>query len=98
MSLYDVSTALIACAALPSLAFPPYYWWKSRGAWRHSDMGRHLMTMAVVIALFLSLALTVRLFGRYPGFEQVAILLYGTLAWQMGRLLLLLHRSPRQSD
>ncbi len=97
MSLNDVATVLIACAALPSLLFPPYYQWKSRGAWRHSDMGRHLMTMAVVIALFLSLALTVRLFGRYPGFEYVAVALYGTLAWQMGRLLLMLHRSPRDN-
>ncbi len=97
MNLTDVATILIACAALPSLIFPPYYAWKSRGAWRHSDMGRHLMATTIVIALFLSLALTVRLRGRYDGFEYVAVVLYGTLAWLMGRRLFMLHRSPREA-
>ena len=89
--MYDLATFLVVMGAIPAWVFPFLYHHRSRGRWRHSALGWHLMAMTVVIGLFLTLAATVRLFGPYPGIAVVAVILYGAvdvLLWQ--RVILML--------
>lgn len=59
--------ALVALGFVGSIAFPVLYHRGSHGAWRRTEMGRHLMAFSVAVGYAL-LALLLRItFGDYPG-------------------------------
>ena len=58
---------LVAMGFLGAMLFPVLYHSGSRGAWRHSELGRHLMSFSVAVGYAL-LALLLRItLGDYPG-------------------------------
>lgn len=71
-----VATVLRVEAAVIAWVFVARY---SRVAWHRTGEGRHLMSFTFLVALFMSFAATVSIFGPYPGIDLVALGLYGAL-------------------
>lgn len=71
----------VACMLLAWLFVFRY----ARVGWTKTDEGRHLMGYTLITAIFMSLAAYVSIWGRYPWFDQVSMLLYGWLAYLLGR-------------
>lgn len=82
-----MATILVAIGAVLAWAFVLLY---RRVDWRATGEGRHIMGFTLMVAIILSLAVEVRVFGPYPGLQIVAMLLYGWLVyllWSRVRLL-----------
>lgn len=77
----DLATLFAAAAGLPALLFAILYPVLTRGAFARvkGGTGWLIWGLAAEVALFLSLAVSVRVFGQYPGRNQVALVLYGAL-------------------
>lgn len=58
---------LVASGFVGSALFPVLYHVGSRGAWRHGEMGRHLMAFSVAVGWALLAYLLRITFGDYPG-------------------------------
>lgn len=58
-----------------------FVWRFSRVNWQGSYEGRHMMGFTLIVAIFMTFATSVTLFGKYPGVDVVAVALYGWLAW-----------------
>lgn len=92
-----MATALVAIGAALAWTFVVLYW---PYGWRATNEGRHIMGFTLMVAIILSLAVEVRIFGPYPGLQIVAMLLYGWLVYLLGSRVRLLWRAqhPRKRD
>ena len=95
--LASLAIALLVLGAVQAWAFVFRY---SRENWRKYAEGRHIMGFTLMVAIILSLAVEVRIFGPYPGLQIVAMLLYGWLVYLLGSRVRLLWRAqhPRKRD
>lgn len=60
-------TTFVVLGFIGAIAFPVLYHFGSRGEWRHTDLGRHLMAFSVAVGAAL-LALLLRIvLGDYTG-------------------------------
>lgn len=92
----DVATVLVALGAVPAWLFVIGYSIRTHGGWRDSAEGRHLMSFTLVVALFLSLALTARVLGHPVWLTFVAVVLYGCVAYLLWRRFYLMMRATRR--
>jgi len=92
-----MATVLVAIGAVLAWTFVALYWPYD---WRATHEGRHIMGFTLMVAIILSLAVEVRIFGPYPGLQIVAMLLYGWLVYLLGSRVRLLWRAqhPRKRD
>lgn len=78
--------ALVALGFLGSLLFPVLYHVGSRGGWRRSEMGRHLMVFSLAVGYALLALLSRITLGDYPGRGFVnfsaMIALVGAVWWR----------------
>lgn len=90
-----MATILVAVGAALGWTFVVLY---RRVEWRATAEGRHIMGFTLMVAIILSLAVEVRIFGPYPGLQIVAMLLYGWLVYLLGSRVRLLWRAqhPRK--
>lgn len=96
MTAQTLAVVIVAAMALPANAFPVLYtWWKD---WWRSAEGRHLFFFTVGLAALIDLSLARRLFGPFPGWEQLALGTYVLICWQLYRRLWLLikYNAPRR--
>lgn len=87
---YNVATALVATGACLAWRFVLMY--RSRN-WRKYAEGRLMMQLTLMIAIILSLATEVRIFGPYPGMQFVAVALYGWLVYLLVAQNRLMHKA-----
>lgn len=87
-----VATVLVAVGAVLGWTFVALY---RRYDWRATDEGRHVMGFTLMVAIILSLAVEVRVFGPYPGLQIVAMLMYGWLVYLLASRVRLLLRANR---
>lgn len=95
MSMHLATTLLLAAAALPASLFVVVYHWKTGGAWRRSEMGRHVMSLMAVLALLLDFSVGIRIFGRPGWIGVVAVVLYSCVVLLMWQRLYLLVKAQR---
>lgn len=95
MTMFHATTALLAAAALPASLFPIVYQWTTRGTWRKSEMGRHVMSLMAVLALLLDFSVGIRIFGRPGWIGVVAVILYSCVVLLMWQRLFLLVKAQR---
>jgi drug/metabolite transporter (DMT)-like permease len=88
-----VATVLVAIGAALAWTFVVLY---LRVEWRATHEGRHIMGFTLMVAIILSLAVEVRIFGPYEGLQVVAMLLYGWLVYLLGSRVRLLIRAQRE--
>lgn len=89
----DLLLNLTAIAAtVPAVLIPIAYQVLTRGAWRKTLMGRHIMCFSAMLAALLLHATVVALWSHYPGREVVRWLLYGWLVFVLWRRLYLMLR------
>lgn len=92
---------LVATGAVGSLLFPVLYAIGSRGAWRYTEMGRHLMAFSVAVGYALLAFLFRIMFGDYPGRDFVN---YSSLVglvgvtWWRSLLYIRTNRKDRKND
>lgn len=91
----DIATLLVFAGALPSaLAFftyvlgPPRTWWR---LW----LGWTLALLLMSILLFFMLALSRRIFGEYPGYLVVALIIYALLVVALWLIFAMILRERR---
>lgn len=86
------ATGLVALGAV-------FAWWfvlqYRRYDYRGTPEGRLLMNDTLMIAIILSLATEVRIFGPYPGIQFVAVALYAWLVWLLGTRVRLMRNANR---
>jgi hypothetical protein len=70
----------------------------SRGAWRKTPTGRHLMSMGASLSVIGAQIIANLFLGEYPGRFAVGIVLYGSLVLVGVRQLFLLLHARRQRD
>jgi L-asparagine transporter-like permease len=92
---YNVATALVAIGALLAWWFVLMY---RRVKWRKYREGRHLMGFTLMVAIILSLAAVVRVFGPYPGMQYVAVVLYAWLVYLLAARIWLQRRAQREAQ
>lgn len=93
---------LIVMGFIGALLFPVAYQVGSRGQWRHTELGRHLMAFSLAVGYAL-LALLLRVaFGDYPGRGLVnfsAIFgLVGVVWWRSVRYIMVWRKPRRVED
>jgi hypothetical protein len=92
---------LAALGFIGSALFPVLYHHGSHGAWRHTEMGRHLMAFSVAVGYAL-LALLLRIaLGDYPGRAVVnysAIVGLVGVTWWRSILYIRTSRQDRRRD
>lgn len=88
-----MATIFVAIGAALAWAFVVLY---SRIEWRSTHEGRHIMGFTLMVAIILTLAVEVRIFGPYPGLQIVAVLLYGWLVYLLASRVRLLLRAQRE--
>lgn len=77
----------IACAALAWLFVVRY----ATLRWDRTEEGRHLMGFTLIVAIFMTLASVVVVFGQIPYIRQIAVLLYTWLLYLLVMRNYLLH-------
>lgn len=92
----EAGNILSALGALACWYFVAVYWWKTRGDWRHSWAGRHVMLLSANFAVLLTLIVMARLWPTYPGRSLVTIVVYAALVTQLVWQCVLLHRAQRR--
>lgn len=90
-----VATILRVEAAVVAWVFVARF---SRVTWWRTDEGRHLMAFTVLVALFMTFASTVSIFGPYPGIDLVALGLYGLLVTMLWDRNLLFSHAQHDAD
>lgn len=90
-----VATVLRVEAAVIAWAFVARY---SRVSWHRTGEGRHLMAFTLLVALFMTFAATVSIFGPYPGIDLVALALYGFLVALLWDRNLLFTHAQHEAD
>lgn len=92
---------MVAAGFIGSLLFPVLYHVGSHGAWRRTEMGRHLMAFSLAVGYAL-LALLLRItFGDYPGRAVVnysAILALVGVTWWRSILYIRTSRQEKRRD
>lgn len=90
-----VATVLRVEAAVIAWVFVARY---SRVTWHRTEEGRHLMAFTVLVALFMTFASVVSLYGPYPGMDLVALGLYGLLVAMLWDRNLLFSHAQHEHD
>ena len=84
----SVGNVFLYLAAVALILFPPCYHFSTRGAWRRSAMGVHLMSFMGVLGLVMCFAMANALFGPLPTWVRPLVwALIAVVAWW--RLILL---------
>lgn len=90
---------IVGFGFLGSVLFPVLYHIGSKGTWRHTEMGRHLMAFSAAVSLAL-LALLLRIaFGDYPGRQLVsfgAMISLVFVVWWRSLLYMKIRRKPKE--
>ncbi len=92
-----MTTFAIVATALGTLAFVLSYAWLTRGNWKHSMMGIHVMTFMIVILVVTSLAVAAAFFGSdWPYRDWIRVgawsLVASVIWWRVVLLFLAQHR------
>lgn len=93
------ANAAIVATALGALVFVTLYAWITRGGWRTSIMGKHVMTFMIVILLVSALAVAAIIWGTdWPYRELIRgtawSLIAGCIWWQVFILIRVQHNRP----
>jgi hypothetical protein len=91
-----LGVVLRGAGALLAWAFVIRYARYARGVWTETDEGRHLMGFTLIVAIFMTLAVTTRFFGPFPGLDIIAIVLFLLLDALLVQRNLLLLRAQRR--
>lgn len=84
--------------ALFGWAFVAAYAWRTRGGWKRSREGWHLMTFTATLAVIFTLAVVVRVVD-VPGIRVIAVVLYGAIVVGLGwRLALVIAATKHSRD
>lgn len=92
----DISTALTLVGAIAAWYFVIAYWAFTRGDWRRTPSGWHIMLLTTDVAALLTLILAARLWPTYPGRPVITLVFYAALVGQLIYQCVLLHRVQRQ--
>lgn len=76
--------------------FTVSYHFVSKGAWRKTSAGRHLMSMGVSLSVIGAQIILNILFGNYPGKFVIGVVLYSTMVIVGVQRLVLLLRAYRE--
>lgn len=94
---YDwVITTATAAGALGAWYFVVAYWVLTRGTWRRTGVGNHLMGFTGNLAMLLTLILVNRVLGLYPGRRAITAALFLTFVVQIFVQCVLLHMEQRK--
>lgn len=94
MTINDVLVAVVFSASVPANAFPILYtWWKN---WWWQEVPRHLTLLVTGIAALIDLAIVRRVWGEFGWYDEVCLVVYLLIAYQLYRRLWLLikYNSP----
>lgn len=91
----NVSTALTVLGAAACWYFAIAYWAFTRGGWRHTPAGRHVMGLSAALGALLTLIAVARLWPDFPGRAWVTLGLFAVLVAQLVWQCVLLHRAQR---
>lgn len=94
MMINDLLIAVVFAAAVPANLFPILYTcWKN---WWRQEVPRHLTLLVLGLAALIDLAIIRRGWGEFPGYDQVCLVVYVLIAYQLYRRLWLLikYNSP----
>ena len=80
MTLVDLATAAAIVSALAGWGFVLAYQVRTRGAWRRTALGWHLMTFTACIALIFSFIVLIRVIGPWSWLPVAAVALYWLVA------------------
>lgn len=91
--------AAVIATALGALVFVCSYAWTTRGAWRHTPMGRHVMTFMVSILAVSVMAVAAVIWGTdWPHRTVIRTAAWGLIAgciwWRVVILFRVQHRRP----
>lgn len=97
-----LGTILMLASAAILIPCPPLYWWWSRGDWRETPGGRHLMAfmggLAIVMVLAVANFVSVVLLHRGPLPDWCRPLSWGIVLFIAAWRMLLLHRTRYRGD
>ena len=88
-----LGTALMLVAAAALMLFPPCYHLTTRGAWRRSAMGVHLMSFMGVLGLVMCFAVANVVFDLPSWVRPLTWLLIAVVSWWRLILLFVVQRS-----
>lgn len=95
MNVDQVTTVLVAIAAVPANLFPLLY--GLRSPWYVNALGRALLALAVGTALLIDLSLLRYVLGEdYPGRDQLRLVIYGLVTVGLWGQFLALLRAQRR--
>lgn len=92
------STVLAVAGFAASLYFVIAYHWSTRGDWWRNPGGRHVMEFTVNLGLLFGLIVAARLWGDYPGRDEVTLVLFAWLVGQVVWRSVLMHRMQRDRE
>lgn len=92
------TTALAAVGFAGCMYFVAAYWAMTRGAWRQSPVGRHLMAFTFNLGVLLGLVVAARVWGDYPMRVYLSALFFGAFVIQIVYRCVLLHRAQHRTD
>lgn len=72
------------------------YHFMTRGAWRRTREGRHVMTFGVIFVWVSGLILANLLFGRYPGRYVIGVISYSSFVLIGAQRLVMIVRAQRE--
>lgn len=93
------ANAAVVATALGALVFVVLYAWTTRGAWRTTPMGKHVMTFTAVIFAVSSLAVASIVWGTdWPYRNVIRTVAWSAVAFCLWWRVLLLYRVQHPTD
>lgn len=90
-----IGTVLALLGGVASWYFVAAYWWSTRGDWRRTAAGRHIMLITANLGLLMSLIVAARVWPDYPGRQAITAAAFAALVAQIGWRIVLMHRAQR---
>jgi hypothetical protein len=88
----DASTVLTVLGAVACWYFVVVYHWTTRGDWRRTPVGRHLMAFTANLGALFVLIVVARLWPDYPLRPQITLVFFAAVVAQLAWRCVLLHR------
>jgi hypothetical protein len=92
----DITNAIAALGAAGCWYFVAAYWVTTRGDWRRTPGGRHVMQFTANLGVLFTLIVSARFWPDYPGRSVVTLVAFAALVVQIGWRCVLLHRAQHR--
>jgi len=83
LTLKNAGTVLTAVGALACFYFVAAYQWETRGSWRKTAGGKHVMGFTAVLGAFFGLVFAARVWPSYPGRDWISLVVFAAAVWQV---------------